>query len=120
MRCNRRMTHRERSPWRCGSRAATVTVHAADTDRTSIEISGYDKATPPSVRCEPVGDGFRVMIEHRSKRGWGFSFGRGPSFEMTVPTGSRIDGSTASAELEVSGALGSLEFRTGLGRCRVR
>ena len=99
--------------------SGTVTVHAADTDRTSIEISGYDKATPPSVRCEPVGDGFRVTIEHRSKRGWGFSFGR-PSFDLTVPTGSRIDGSTASAELEVSGALGSLEFRTGLGRCRVR
>ena len=92
-----------------------VTVHATDTDRTSIEISGYDKATPPSVRCEPVGDGYRVTIEHRSKRGWGFSFGRGPSFELTVPTGSRIDGSTGSAELEVSGTLGSLAFRTGSG-----
>lgn len=92
-----------------------VTVHATETVRTSIEISGYDKAMPPRVSCEPVGDGYRVTIEHRSKRGWGFSFGRGPSFELTVPIGTRIDGAAGSAELEVRGALGSLAFRTGSG-----
>jgi hypothetical protein len=92
-----------------------VTVHATDTERTSIEISGYDKSMPPRVSCEPVADGYRVTIEHRSKRGWGFSFGRAPSFELTVPIGTRIDGATGSAELEVRGALGSLSFRTGSG-----
>jgi hypothetical protein len=92
-----------------------VAVHATDTERTSIEISGYDKSMPPRVSCEPVADGYRVTIEHRSKRGWGFSFGRAPSFELTVPIGTRIDGATGSAELEVRGALGSLSFRTGSG-----
>jgi hypothetical protein len=92
-----------------------VSIHATDTARTSIEISGYDKTMPPRVTCEPVPGGSRVTIEHRSKRGWGFSFGRGPSFELTVPIGTRIDGSSGSAELEVRGALGSLAFRTGSG-----
>lgn len=92
-----------------------VTVHATDTERTSIEISGYDKATPPRVSCERAAEGYRVTIEHRSKRGWGFSFGRNPSFEVTVPIGTRIDGATGSAELEVHGALGSLAFKTGSG-----
>jgi DUF4097 and DUF4098 domain-containing protein YvlB len=92
-----------------------VAVSAADTERTSIEISGYDKSTPPRVSCEPVAGGYRVTIEHRSKRGWGFSFGRNPSFELTVPIGTRIDGSTGSTELEVRGSLGSLAYRTGSG-----
>ena len=92
-----------------------VTINATDTERTSIEISGYDKSMPPRVSCEPVADGYRVTIEHRSKRGWGFSFGRAVSFELTVPIGTRIDGATGSAELEVRGALGSLAFRTGSG-----
>ena len=69
----------------------------------------------PKVCCEPVADGYRVTIEHRSKRGWGFSFGRAPSFELTVPIGTRIDGATRIAELEVRGAIGSLAFRTGSG-----
>ena len=92
-----------------------VSIHATDTEQTSIEISGYDKSMPPQITCEPQGDGYRVTIEHRSKRGWGFSFGRGPSFEVTVPSGTRLDGATGSAELEVRGALGSLAFRTGSG-----
>ena len=92
-----------------------VAIHATDTERTSIEISGYDKSMPPKVSCEPVADGYLVTIEHRSKRGWGFSFGRAPSFELTVPIGTRIDGATGSAELEVRGAIGSLAFKTGSG-----
>jgi hypothetical protein len=92
-----------------------ISIHATDTANTAIEISGYDKTMPPRVSCEPVDGGYRVTIEHRSKRGWGFSFGRGPSFEVTVPIGTRIDGSSGSAELEVRGALGSLAFRTGSG-----
>jgi len=92
-----------------------VAIHATDTPRTTIEISGYDKTMPPRVSCEPAGGGYRVTIEHRPKRGWGFSFGRGPSFELKVPIGTRIDGSCGSAELEIRGALGSLAFRTGSG-----
>ena len=92
-----------------------VTINATDTERTSIEITGYDKSTPPRVSCESVADGYRVTIEHRSKRGWGFSFARTVSFELTVPIGTRIDGATGSAELEVRGTLGSLAFRTGSG-----
>ena len=93
-----------------------IAVRATDTTQTTIEISGYDKATPPRVRCDPApGGGFRVTIEHRTKRGWGFSFGRGISIELTVPRGSRVDGSSGSAELETRGALGSLAFRTGAG-----
>ena len=92
-----------------------IAINATDTARTSIEISGYDKTMPPRISCEPVGEGHRVTIEHRTKRGWGFSFGRGPSFELTVPVGTRIDGTSGSAELEIRGALGSLAFRTGSG-----
>jgi len=93
-----------------------IAVLATDTAQTAIEISGYDKTTPPRVACDPTPDGgYRVRIEHRTKRGWGFSFGRGPSFELSVPPGTRVDGTSGSAEIEARGELGSLAFRTGSG-----
>src|SRR3990172_6257610 len=93
-----------------------ISVRAADTAQTSIEITGYDKATPPCVSCEPAPDGgHRVTIEHRTKRSWGFSFGRALEIELVVPVGTRVDGSSGSAELEIRGTIGSLDFRTGAG-----
>jgi DUF4097 and DUF4098 domain-containing protein YvlB len=93
-----------------------IDVRTADTTQTSIEITNYDKTTPPHVSCDAAPDGgYRVTIEHRAKRTWGFSFGRGLAIELVVPTGTRISGSSGSAELEIRGTLGSLDFRTGAG-----
>ncbi len=96
--------------------AGDIDVRTADTDVTSIEITGYDKAAPPSITCDETSDGgHRVTIEHRRKRVWGFSLGRGLDVKLTVPEGTRLDGSSGAAELEIDGTLGSLDFRSGAG-----
>ncbi len=96
-----------------------IVVRATDSPITTVEISGFDSTRPPRVSCDDVPDGsHRVSIEYRAKKTWGFSFGRGPTFEITVPTGSTIDGSSGAADLEALGTLRSINVRTGSGDLR--
>ena len=96
--------------------AGDIAIRTSDTTQTSVHITGYGAENEPRVTCDPVpGGGYRVTIEHRGKRTWGFSFGRGLDIEVSVPNGARLDGTSGSAELEIHGTLGSLAFRTGSG-----
>jgi hypothetical protein len=93
-----------------------IVVRATDTSTTSVEISGFDSTRPPRVTCDadPSG-GHRVSIEYRAKKTWGFSFGRGPTIEVSVPTGTALEGSSGAADLETLGTFRSMTLRTGSG-----
>lgn len=93
-----------------------IEVRATDTATTTVEISETDSARPPRVTCDAQPDGgHRVSIEYRPKKTWGFSFGHGPTIEVTVPTGAAIEGSSGSADLEALGTLRSISVRSGSG-----
>ena len=95
-----------------------IEVDVRDTTTTTVEIDGYDRETPPVVRCDRApGGGHRLTIEHKVKRKW-FAIGRGLDVRLVVPPGTRIDGSGGAAELEATGTLGSLSFKTGSGDLR--
>jgi len=99
--------------------AGDIAVRATDTPTTRVRIEGYDKAQPPRVSCDPTGDGgYRVAIDHRTKKTWGFSFGRGVTVEVDVPTGARLDGSSGAADLEAIGTYEAITVRTGSGDIR--
>jgi hypothetical protein len=95
-----------------------IEVTVVDGPTTSVEITGYEKDEVPKVACEAMPDGgYRVSIEHKPKKFWGLriSLGGGLRIELTVPTGTTIDGSGGSAEFEASGILAALAFRSGSG-----
>jgi Toastrack DUF4097 len=96
--------------------AGDITVRATDTATTHVHVSGYREEQPPSVTCDPTPDGgYRVAIDHRQKKTWGFSFGRGLTVEVDVPTGARLDGSSGAADLEAVGTFEAINVRTGSG-----
>jgi DUF4097 and DUF4098 domain-containing protein YvlB len=95
-----------------------IEVVVDDVPRTTVEISGYAKDELPRVSCDPMPDGgYRVSVEHKPKKFWGirFSFGGGLEIRLTVPAGTTVDGSSGAADLDATGTLAALAFRTGSG-----
>lgn len=98
--------------------AGDIDVDVRDTTSTTVEIEGYDDEAPPEVRCEPaLGGGYRLSIEHRVKRKW-FAIGRTLSVRLVVPPGTTIDCSGGATDLNASGTLAALTFKTGSGDLR--
>jgi hypothetical protein len=98
--------------------AGDIDVDVRDTATTTVEIEGYDNESPPVVRCEPaMGGGYRVTIEHRVKRKW-FAIGRSLAVRLVVPPGTTIDGSGGATDLNATGTLAALTFKTGSGDLR--
>jgi hypothetical protein len=98
--------------------AGDIDVEVRDATTTTVEIEGYEAESPPEVRCEPaLGGGYRLTIEHRVKRKW-FAMGRALDVRLVVPPGTTIDGSGGAADLNATGTLESLTFKTGSGDLR--
>lgn len=100
-----------------------IDVIVEDGPTTTVEITGYEKDEVPRVACDQIpGGGYRVSIEHKPKKFWGFriAFGGGLMIHLTVPEGTTIDGSSGSAKLEANGTLAALSFRTGSGDLEFR
>ena len=48
-----------------------IEVDVRDTATTTVEITGYENESPPTVRCEPApGGGHRLKVEYKVKRKW--------------------------------------------------
>jgi len=95
-----------------------IEVDVRDTATTTIEITGYENESPPTVRCEPApGGGHRLTVEHKVKRKW-FAMGGGIHIHLVVPPATTIDGSGGSADLDANGTLAGLTFKTGSGDLR--
>jgi DUF4097 and DUF4098 domain-containing protein YvlB len=99
--------------------AGSIRVRAEQTSQTRLSISG--ERDPEDFRI--VFDDRRsaephLTIEHRER---GKLFGwRGAELrvDLTVPLGTIVACDTGSADLEITGLLGSLTFRSGSGDCR--
>jgi DUF4097 and DUF4098 domain-containing protein YvlB len=95
--------------------AGDIEIRASDRATTHVEVTGY-KEQEPSIACVPAPDGgYRVTVEHRAKKTWGFSFGRGVEVRVEVPTGAQVYGSSGAADLEAYGTFDTIEVKTGSG-----
>src|SRR5262245_16291541 len=98
--------------------AGDIEVDVRDTATTTVEITGYENESRPTVRCEPgPAGGHRVTIEHKVKRKW-FAMGGGIQIRLVVPPATTVDGSGGSADLDANGTLAGLTFKTGSGDLR--
>ena len=99
--------------------AGSIRIRAEQTSRTQLSIRG--ERDPEDFRI--VFDDVRpeehhLTIEHR-ERGKLFGWkGNELRVEMTVPLGTVLACDTGSADLEITGPIGSLTFRSGSGDCR--
>jgi DUF4097 and DUF4098 domain-containing protein YvlB len=96
--------------------AGTIHVHAADTSRTTVHITGEKSPDDIVVECSPRGSGGNLLHIGSRRKAFGFgSWGRDLRVELTVPTGSDLDTETGSADLAIIGEIGSVSVRTGSG-----
>jgi DUF4097 and DUF4098 domain-containing protein YvlB len=99
--------------------AGSIRIRAEETSRTHLSIQG--ERAPEDFRIvmdDLPGGGHHLSIEHRERNkrfGWRSSDLR---VEMTVPLGTLVASDTGSADLEITGRVGALTFRSGSGDCR--
>ncbi len=98
--------------------SGAILVRAEATTTTSLEIHGERDPDEFQIACEERrGGGHRLTVDlrHRGKVfGWR---GNNLRVELTVPVGTELTCETGSADLEATGSLGSLAFRSGSGDC---
>ena len=99
--------------------AGSVRVRVEDTAQTHLSVRG--ERSPDDFRIELTeirDDGHRLTVEYRDRGklfGW---HGKDLRVELTIPLGSHVRCDTGSADLEVTGTVASLAFRSGSGACR--
>ncbi len=99
--------------------AGTIQVRAEETSQTHVSIQG--ERAPEDFRIvldDRPGGGHHLTVEYRERNkrfGW-----RGSDLRvnLTVPLGTIVVCDTGSADLEVSGKIRALTFRSGSGDCR--
>jgi DUF4097 and DUF4098 domain-containing protein YvlB len=99
--------------------AGSIRIRAEETSRTHLLIDGERAPEDFRIMMDDVsGGGQRLTVEHR-ERGKRFGW-RGSELRvnLTVPLGTVVISDTGSADLEVTGRIGSLTFRSGSGDCR--
>jgi hypothetical protein len=99
--------------------AGTVQVHAEETLQTHVSIQGErDPEDFRIVMDDLAGGDHHLTVEYRERTkrfGW-----RGSDLRvhLTVPLGTIVTCDTGSADLEVTGKIRALTFRSGSGDCR--
>ena len=99
--------------------AGSIRIRAEKTLQTHLSIHG--ERAPEDFRIvkdDLPGGGHHLTIEYRERNkrfGWRSSDLR---VDLTVPLSTLLASDTGSADLEVSGAIGALTFRSGSGDCR--
>ena len=99
--------------------AGTIQIRAEETLQTHVSIQG--ERSPEDFRIvmdDLPGGGHHLTVEYRERNkrfGW-----RGSDLRvnLTIPLGTTVTCDTGSADLEVSGAIRTLTFRSGSGDCR--
>jgi DUF4097 and DUF4098 domain-containing protein YvlB len=93
----------------------SLRVTTADVPEITVEVVGGPKA---EVRISRSSDGRQVVVEPART---GFGIGRHPRVDLlaTVPTGSELRATTASASVTAAGVLGSVEVTTASGAVRL-
>jgi DUF4097 and DUF4098 domain-containing protein YvlB len=97
--------------------AGTITVRALDTAQTTVHITGERNPDDITVECSPRGSrGHVLRVGTRNRKSFGFrAWDRDLRVELTVPVGTDVDTESGSADLDVTGEIGSVAVRTGSG-----
>ena len=99
--------------------AGSIRIRAEQTSQTRLSVSGERDPEDFRIAFDDIGSGgHHLTIEHR-ERGRLFGWrGNELRMDLTVPLGTVVACDTGSADLEVTGRIGSLTFRSGSGDCR--
>jgi DUF4097 and DUF4098 domain-containing protein YvlB len=99
--------------------AGSIRIRAEETLQTNVSIHG--ERAPEDFRIvmdDLPGGGHHLTVEYRERNkrfGWRSGDLR---VNLTVPLGTLVACDTGSADLEVTGTIGALTFRSGSGDCR--
>jgi DUF4097 and DUF4098 domain-containing protein YvlB len=93
----------------------SLRVAASDVAEITVEVVGGPRN---ELRINRSSDGRQVVVEYPHK---GFGFGRHPRFDVTatVPIGTELRATTASASVTTTGVLGSVEVTSASGGVRI-
>jgi Putative adhesin len=101
--------------------AGSVAVDAVETSQLEVELEPLNDAARDALEAVVVelrhrGEGQELVVHVPERRGLGF-FGRGPEFGLLVrcPEGASVRSTSASADFEGRGMLGSLEVKAASG-----
>ena len=95
-----------------------IVVKATDTSVTTLEIRGERDPDDFRIACDEVhAGGDRLTIEYRGGKLFGWR-GTNLQAELWVPVRTDIAAQTGSADLDVTGSIGTLTFKSGSGDCR--
>jgi len=99
--------------------AGKIRIRGEETSETRLDIHGERDEDDFLIALDELGGrGRRLRVEYR-KRGMVFGWGGGDVYvDVTVPIGTNVDVETGSADLEITGAIGSLDLKSGSGDCR--
>jgi DUF4097 and DUF4098 domain-containing protein YvlB len=97
-----------------------VSIAAAETTSTHVTLDAdtadaeelVERAT---VESAPFGDGHVVTVKVPQRHGLKFMRRNGVSIMVTLPAGADIEVVTASADIDLTGALGNLNLKTASG-----
>ena len=99
--------------------AGHITLEACDTDLVTVDLRGDDDAADAlaaETAVEQRGEQVVIAVPRRT----GF-LRRAPRLRLrvTLPTGSRVDARSESAELDATGQLGDVQVKAGSGDTRI-
>jgi DUF4097 and DUF4098 domain-containing protein YvlB len=104
--------------------AGLVVVSAGASDRTLVSLvadspAAEDIVERATVECRPAGG--RQLVEVKLPRVYGMRFLRRHSVtvRVEVPAGAAVEVATASADLEVNGLMGVVDFKTASGNASI-
>ncbi|MGH2596341.1 MAG: hypothetical protein ACRDH7_10315, partial [Actinomycetota bacterium] len=99
--------------------AGEIVIRSSDGGVTRLEIRNERDPDDFRISCDPLhaGGHHRLTVD-QSERKWSGSHGNDLRVEVTVPIGTDVTCQTGSADLEVTGSIGSLTFASGSGDCR--
>lgn len=100
--------------------AGMIRARAIDTQETRVRIDGERSTEEVTTRLEPRPDGgHHLRIEHRPARRFGWGRDQGAvELELEIPLGTDLVIATASGDVETSGDVGGIRFRSASGGVR--
>jgi DUF4097 and DUF4098 domain-containing protein YvlB len=98
--------------------AGRIAVQVHDAPVATVEVAGA-RADGVEVTFDERPSGDRLSVAYRGKK-WFTLFSSGSDLEVTlvVPAGTTLDVSTGAADLEVSGTVAAIAYRSGSGDLR--
>jgi len=96
----------------------SIVAHPADETivRLEAETPGAEELVQrTTVECRPKGRGHAVIVKVPRWGGMLFLRRNGIAITVTVPEGGHVAAATASADIEVTGSIGSADFSTASG-----